>query len=86
MAMTRVVVHIDTLVLTGIDRHDAAAVSAGVQAELQRRLALPGAAVSLAEGGDRHRIRAGAVPVAPGSGARGIGHAVAAGIVPGGKS
>lgn len=84
--MTRIVVHIDKLVLHGFDRHDAAAVSAGVQAELQRLLEQPGAAASLSEGGHRGQLRVGVVPVAQGSGAHGIGRAIAGGIVSGGKS
>ncbi|WP_333858703.1 hypothetical protein [Denitromonas sp.] len=84
--MTRIVVHIDKLVLTGIDRKDAAAVSAGVQAELQRLLAQPGAVASLAAGGDRARLHTAVGPVALGAVGQGIGRAIAGGIVPGGKS
>ena len=36
----RIVLHIDRLVLRGIDRADAGAVSAAIQAELQRLVAV----------------------------------------------
>ncbi|MCB1938218.1 MAG: hypothetical protein KDE64_03345 [Rhodocyclaceae bacterium] len=83
--MTRLVLHIDRLVLTGIDRHDADAVAAGVQAELQRLLAQPGALGALVGGGDRPRIRAGAVAVAHGASGHVMGQAIAGGIARGGK-
>ncbi|MFC3284030.1 hypothetical protein [Litchfieldella rifensis] len=85
MVMTRLVIHIDKLVLRGIDRSDAAAVSAGVQAELQRLLAEPGAASALIAGGDRYRLKAGPVPSAP-AGGRALGQAIAGGIVGGTRS
>ena len=96
--MKRIVVHIDRLVLRGIDAGDAAAVSAGVQAgveaELQRLLAEPGAAAQLASGGHRARIRAGAVTLtansAGGDSGQHMGHhmgeAIAGGIARGGRS
>lgn len=83
--MTRLVLHIDRLVLTGIDRHDADAVAAGVQTELQRLLAQPGALGALTVGGDRPRIRAGAVPVAHGGNGHAMGQAIAGGIARGVK-
>ena len=79
--MSRLVLHIDRLVLTGIDRHDADAVAAGVQAELQRLLAEPGAAAALADAGPRGRIHAGQVAVA-GKG-QAMGQALAGGIARG---
>lgn len=79
--MTRLVIHIDKLVLRGIDRSDAAAVAAGVQAELQRLLAEPGAASTLIEGGDRYRLKAGTIQSAPATGGRALGQAIAGGIV-----
>ncbi|PMR66878.1 hypothetical protein [Halomonas heilongjiangensis] len=84
--MTRLVIHIDKLVLRGIDRSDAAAVAAGVQAELQRLLAEPGAASALIEGGDRSRLKAGAIQQAPATGGRALGRAIAGGIVGGTQS
>lgn len=65
--MTRLVLHIDRLVLRGIDPSDAKAISAALQAELQRRLAMPGAVEGLVEGGDRPRIAVGNLRVARGT-------------------
>lgn len=96
--MKRIVVHIDRLVLRGIDADDAAAVSAGVQAgvqaELRRLLAEPGTAAQLATGGHRARIRAGAVTLTANSTGSNtdhhmghhMGQAIAGGIVRGGRS
>jgi len=81
--MTRIVVHIDRLVLTGIDRNDAATVAAGMQAELQRLLAEPGINRALTDTGHRLRIRVGAVPVAPGTTAQAMGRAIAGGVAQG---
>lgn len=39
--MTRLVIHIDKLVLRGLDRHDAQSVSVAIQDELRRLLANP---------------------------------------------
>lgn len=80
--MTRLVLHIDRLVLRGIEPHDAKAISAGLQAELQRRLATPGAVDALVEGGDRARLRlqTHTAGQAPASGARALGRAIADGI------
>lgn len=72
--MSRIVLHIDRLVLKGIDRADAAAVAAGVQAELARRLAAAGALPSPELGA--WRIQAGRVAVGPARGAE-LGRAVA---------
>ena len=83
--MSRVVIHIDTLVLRGIDRADARAVSAGVQAELQRLLATPGAAVALAAGGDRHRLITEPARLALGSSGAATGKRIAASIANGVK-
>lgn len=60
---TRLILHIDRLVLHGIDRAAAPAIAEQLQAELQRRLAEPGAAERLAAGGHRARLRLG--PLAP---------------------
>jgi len=57
----RITLHIDRLVLHGVAPADAAAVTAGLKAELQRRLALPGANPASA---DRHRVNAGVVRIA----------------------
>ncbi len=71
--MTRVVVHIDKLVLRGIDRADAPAVSAGIEAQLQQMLVAPGMAASLAGAGDRYRIKAGVVEFDRTGGAQQLG-------------
>ncbi|MGH8720354.1 MAG: hypothetical protein ACREU4_00115 [Burkholderiales bacterium] len=78
--MKRVVLHIDRLVLRGIERGDAAALSAGVQAELQHLLAAPEAAQSLAVLGHTALLRAGTVRIAPTQGAA-AGQAIASGIL-----
>jgi hypothetical protein len=79
----RVHVHIDRLVLRGISRADAAAVGAGLQAQLQHLLAAPDAARALAAGGNQHRVRAGRVRISQGHGAITMGRAVAGNIVRG---
>jgi hypothetical protein len=79
----RVLVHIDRLVLRGISRADAAAVSAGLQVQLQHLLAAPDAAGPLAAGGNRHRVRAGQVRISQRRGATAMGRAVAGSIVRG---
>lgn len=81
--MKRVVLHIDRLVLNGVDRADAQAVSAGLQAELQRLLVDPRVAGSLVDGGNRARIQAGTVADRTGGGALRMGRAIAGGIVKG---
>ncbi|MCB1894522.1 MAG: hypothetical protein H6945_08295 [Zoogloeaceae bacterium] len=57
--MTRIVLHIDRLLLRGIDRNDAAAVAAGVEAELRRLLST--SVTDLSQQPDRRRIDAGRV-------------------------
>ena len=84
--MRRIVLHIDRLVLRGIERADAASVASSIQAELQRRLAIPGAVASFTEAGDAHRIKAGTVQVAHGSGGSAMGHAIAGGIIKGSRN
>jgi hypothetical protein len=81
--MSRLVLHIDRLVLRGIDRADAAAVAAGLELELRRQLTRAGAEAPLVTGGDRPRVRVGEVRVAGGSHAAATGRAVARGIVGG---
>jgi hypothetical protein len=76
MDMTRVVLHIDRLVLRGIDRGDAGAVSAALQERLHALLAADGGA-ALREQGATHRLRTTAAPVPADAGAAAIGHAVA---------
>ncbi|QID17619.1 hypothetical protein G3580_08160 [Nitrogeniibacter mangrovi] len=78
--MTRIVIHIDALVLQGIDRRDADAVAAGVRAELARRLADPAAANTL--GTDTRRVDAGRVHTGTTAG-RSLGGALAGPILRG---
>ncbi|MDO9598366.1 MAG: hypothetical protein Q7J47_11665 [Azoarcus sp.] len=92
--MKRIVVHIDRLVLRGIDAGDAAAVSAGVQAgveaELQRLQGEAGAAAHLAAGCHLARISAGSVQLGANSTGSDTGHqigqAIAGGIAGGERS
>lgn len=72
--MSRIDIHIDTLVLRGIDRADAAAVAAAISQTLQAALAPAGA--GLVARASAHRLDAGNVSVAPNDGA-GLGAAVA---------
>ncbi len=81
--MTRVVVHIDKLVLRGIERADAAAVSAGIEAQLQQMLVAPGMAASLTDAGDHHRIKAGVVDASIAGGAHQLGRKAGKRIVRG---
>ena len=81
--MTRVVVHIDKLVLRGIERADAAAVSAGIEAQLQQMLVAPGMATKLVDAGDHHRIKAGVVDVSKAGGAQQLGRKAGKRIVRG---
>jgi hypothetical protein len=81
--MKRVIVHIERLVLDGVDRADADGVARGLQGELQRLMTAPGVAQRLAAQTDTHRVRAGKVRVARGGGAADTGRAAAGGIVRG---
>jgi hypothetical protein len=88
VGVTRVVVHIDRLVLRGYAHEDRHAIAASLQQELTERLSRPGAVERLGalEGGGP-RIGRAAVTVRLGADTRaaGIGRAVARGIVPGGE-
>ena len=61
--MSRVIVHVEALVLRGVRHEDRHAVSAGIQQELSRLLASPGADTRLAQLGDLHHAGAGEVAV-----------------------
>jgi hypothetical protein len=52
----RIVLHIDRLVLNGVDRSEADDVTAGLEAELRRQLARDDAALTLGAAADRSRI------------------------------
>lgn len=77
----RVVLHIDRLVLRGIDPADAAAVAQALQAGLQASLALPGAANAWVARGDRAALRASNITPPPGATATELGHTAAMSIV-----
>lgn len=72
----RVVLHIDRLVLRGVDPGDAAAVADALRAELATLLT-PDAGAAMAAQGSAAVRRAGPVTLAPGTDAAGLGHAVA---------
>ncbi len=82
--MNRVVLHIDTLVLRGLDHTDARTLQASLQAELQKLLAHPHAAWELAHAG--HHARAIVAPAGnpQATGGHDIGQRIARSIVKGG--
>ena len=55
--MSRVIVHIDKLVLRGIDRADAAALSADISTQLQQSLAQGDVTDTVKSIGDRQQIK-----------------------------
>ena len=81
--MPRIVLHIDRLLLHGVDRADAAAVSEALQAALRAQLAAQGIA-ALATHAAATRLHAGRVPVPQGGGAAALGQAVGTRIAAGG--
>nr|WP_298143354.1 hypothetical protein [uncultured Pseudomonas sp.] len=78
--MSRIVLHIDRLVLRGIDPHDAEALSRAVQTELQRLFAEPGSATALAASGNRARVSSADVRLPAGGNDRALGRAIATGV------
>lgn len=80
--MTRLVLHVDRLVLRGIDGADPRALAAGLQAELQQLLSAPGAVQALVATGDQARVRGAPVPV-PRDAGRQAGQAIATSIAKG---
>lgn len=79
--MSRVVLHIDRLVLHGVGRGDAAAFADGLRSELSARLAGVGAVDSLVRLQGDAAMHAGRVRVPAGTDAATVGRAVAAHIV-----
>ena len=75
----RVTLHIDRLVLRGVDPHDAAAVAQALRAELGSLLA-PDAGAALAAQGSAALRRVAPISLAPGTDAAALGRAVAGGI------
>ncbi len=87
--MSRVVFHIDRLVLHGIDPQDAQALVSALQAELQRQLGTNGEADALAALRGivgRNRIKAPSLRVARGAPPETLGRALAGPILRGVKS
>jgi hypothetical protein len=77
---SRVVLHVERLVLNGFAAGDQAAVAAGLQHELQRLLAERAATVPWTTGVDLPRLRVGTVQVRAGMSAGDIGTQAARGI------
>ncbi len=82
--MSKVIVHIDRLVLRGVDPGDAAAFGAALRAEVQRQLARPGMDQRI-DRTHRYQIDAGRVRVGDGTLANSAGTAIAKAIAGGGK-
>jgi hypothetical protein len=78
--MTRVVLHIDRLVLRGFDPGQRHAVAQGLQVELARQLGEPGAAQQWVSRGDVAQVAAGVVRVPPGTQPAGVGAQAARGM------
>ena len=78
--MTRIVLHIDKLVLRGIDRADAKAVSVALKAELRARLGGELGMVGLAASNGLAIVQAGSARVPHGANAALLGRAVGARI------
>jgi hypothetical protein len=77
--MTRVVLHINRLVLRGVERGDAEAVSTALQAQLQAQLSADAGAAWRGLAGT-HRLRAAQVTLPPDADAAALGSAVAVSI------
>lgn len=84
--MTRIVLHIDRLVLRGIDQADADAVTQALRDELRRQLEGGAAGAGLRASADRYRLDAGRVHIAHNDDAQALGRAIAARIVETGLS
>ncbi len=82
--MSKLVVHIDRLVLRGVDPGDAAAFGAALRAEVQRQLARPGMGQRI-DRTHRYRIDAGRVRVGDGTLTNSAGTAIAKAIAGGRK-
>lgn len=80
----KIVLHIDRLVLRGINRADAVAVSAALQAELRQQLATQGSG-ALAAHAARPHMHVGQVQLAQGADSTALGQAVATRIAAGGR-
>ena len=80
LGMKRVKLHIESLALRGFRHEDRHEIAAGLEAELGRLLADPGALRRLTAAGDVTRLAVGRLAIAPGSQPRQIGGAAAQGI------
>ncbi|WP_289535819.1 hypothetical protein [Pseudomonas sp. SO81] len=80
--MSRIVLHIDRLVLRGVSAADAAVFSESLRSELASRLADPAARAALLACGGNHKLNVGSVQVPHGQPASATGQAVAGRIVP----
>lgn len=80
----KIVLHIDRLVLRGINRADAGAVSAALQAELRQQLATHGSD-ALAAHAARSHLQVGRVQLAQDADSTAVGQAVGARIAAGGR-
>ena len=78
--MKRVVVHIDRLVLQGFRPEDRYAIAAGLQQELGRVFADPGAISGLGAMGDVPQLRVSGAQIEHGSRPQLVGESVAQGI------
>jgi hypothetical protein len=78
--MTRVIIHIDRLVLKGFRPEDRYAVAQGLQAELERVLSGRDAASRLRGIGDVPRLQVGDVAVEKGASPERVGESVAQSI------
>ena len=78
--MTRIIVHIDSLLLRGFPQEDRQALAAGLQQELERLLATPQAAQRVSGASDASRLRIAAATLShglkPQSAGRRIGHLI----------
>ena len=83
--MKRLVLHIDQLILRGVARGDARALSTALQGELQRLLALPGGLAALQGRQGTPGVNPTPARVPHGAGPAAIGRAVAGRIVAGAK-
>lgn len=81
--MTRIVLHIDRLVLRGFDRDDQAGIAEGLRAELGRLLATPEVARQLRSRHGVPALKVGAVRIQAGTQPTAIGAQAARGIVRG---
>jgi len=81
MSEARVIVHIDRLVLRGIDPADKQAFAKGLEAELARVLSDPQARAAMTRSRRTPVMRLGRLPMQPGlAGARALGAGVARAI------